>query len=117
MLPALLLLLLPGAPAPPYRPPPPPPVVGSWLMVWGDVEGPATFAPGGAYRWTCAGREWAGRWTWDAKSRTLTVEEACVPSPWSSSWSVTLDRRLRGTPRGWGPARFRLLRINPEVRP
>ena len=92
---ALLLLAL-AAPVPPHRPRPPAEVTpGRYAVSWASLETEIRLLPGGGYEASWYGRPWRGSWYWEAKERTLHIQESEDQDRWYG-WKVRLDGELKG---------------------
>jgi hypothetical protein len=85
-----------AAPVPRYRPAPPPvPAAGEYVLTWASIQTRVSLKNDGGYSAVWGGREWRGTWCWDAKTRTLHVQETTDGQVWSD-WSVQLNGELTG---------------------
>ncbi|MFO0845433.1 MAG: hypothetical protein U0797_24125 [Gemmataceae bacterium] len=96
----ILILTVAGAvtaaPVPRYKPAPPAaPAAGEYVLTWASIETRISLKADGGYLAEWGGRPWQGTWYWDARTRTLHVQESCNGHTWSD-WSVQLNERLTG---------------------
>lgn len=107
-----------AAPVPRYRPTPPPvPAAGEYVLTWASIQTRISLKPGGGYHAEWGGREWQGTWYWDARTRTLHVQESCNGHTWSD-WSAKLDEQLTGAAQfGTNRATVKLRAVKDQKRP
>lgn len=101
----LLAGLAHGAPAP--KQPIPRIKPGNYTQTWHGSPWSASFGADGVATFQAGQSLWSGSWTWDDRTRTLTVREYKVNENGTLAftgyaWSITLDRSLSGTARVTG---------------
>lgn len=96
-----------AAPVPRHRPATPPvPAAGEYVLTWASIQTPVSLTKEGGYRARWGGREWRGTWCWDARARTLHIQESADGLTWSD-WSVQLNDELTGAAQ-FGQSRTRV---------
>lgn len=72
-------------------------VVGEWSMQWGDrVNYVLTLNKDGSYHARNPNENWQGSFTYDEKTRTLSVSETSNFGQSWLHWSVQIDKDLKG---------------------
>ena len=82
-------------------------VVGNWSMQWGDrVNYALTLDKDGSYHAHNSGEDWKGSWSYDEKTRTLSVSETSNGGMSWLHWSVQIGQDMKGTAVTAGPVPF-----------
>ena len=97
LIPILIVLLSTSAPIPPYRPPVPlTPAPGVYQMFWGGTPYRLTLRAAHYYEAIGDhGSRWWGSWGWDARTRTLHIQETADGEQWTH-YSFAMQPDLSG---------------------
>lgn len=93
---SVCLVVAHGAPIPTQKPKQKPEFtpVGAWNLRWNSCDYLTNFIKDGSYS---SGGLWFGSWTYDPKTRTLSVSESGDNGMTFMMWSVKLSEDLKGT--------------------
>lgn len=78
----------------------PPLTPGAYSILWGTTPFTAVLDADGGFWEASSGKTYSGVWSWDAKTRTLGVDEVCDQGGTRWVWTVKLDAKLSGTTCG-----------------